>query len=113
MEFSQVMLAWKEESPNLFKRILWSDEAVFHVGGFVNRHNCHWWSAEKPGTSFCLEKIQTRPKLTVWCGFTANRFIGPFILNATMNAERYLNMLETFVWPEVSGWNGINNIIFM
>lgn len=113
MEFSEVMLAWKEESPNLFNNILWSDEAVFHVGGFVNRHNCHWWSAEKPGTSFCIERMQTRPKLTVWCGFTANRFIGPFILHATMNSERYLNMLQTVVWPEVSAWDEVDDIIFM
>lgn len=48
MEFGEIMLAWHEEWPNLFRNILWSDEAVFHVGGFVNRHNCHYWAGEDP-----------------------------------------------------------------
>ncbi|CAF2088788.1 unnamed protein product [Rotaria magnacalcarata] len=42
MEFSEIMLDWKDDWPELFDNILWSDEAVFHVGGFVNRHNCHY-----------------------------------------------------------------------
>lgn len=60
------MLAWKEERPNLFMNILWSDEGVFHVGGFVNRHNSHCWALDKLGVSFCLERLQTLPKVTVW-----------------------------------------------
>ena len=30
------MLDWHEHLPDLFENILWSDEAVFYVGGFVN-----------------------------------------------------------------------------
>ena len=42
MEFGEVMLAWYEDCSNLFKNILWSDEAIFHIDGLVNRHNCHY-----------------------------------------------------------------------
>jgi len=28
--------------------ILWSDEAIFHIGGFVSRQNCHYWAAHDP-----------------------------------------------------------------
>ena len=43
-----VTLAWYKDWSDLFKNILWSDEAVFHIGGFVNRHNCHYWAGEDP-----------------------------------------------------------------
>ena len=41
--------------------------------------------------------------LTVWCGMTATRVIGPYLLHDTMNAERYLQMLKDYVWLIVSG----------
>ena len=28
-------------------------------------------------------------------------------------AERYLHMLDSFVWPALSGWDNIDNSIFM
>jgi len=37
MEYGELMLGW----PKLFENILWSDEAVFHIGGFVNRDTVH------------------------------------------------------------------------
>jgi len=30
-----------------------------------------------------------------------------------MHAERCLHILDTFVWPAVSGWDNIDNLIFM
>jgi hypothetical protein len=43
---------------------LWVVEAVLHVGGFVHRHNCHYWSEKDPGMT--NEKIQSQSKS--WCG---------------------------------------------
>jgi hypothetical protein len=42
MEYGELMLDSHEDWPQLFENILWSDEAVFHIGGFDNRHNCHY-----------------------------------------------------------------------
>ena len=41
MEYEELMLGWQDNLPELFENILCSDEAVFHIGGFVNRHNYH------------------------------------------------------------------------
>jgi hypothetical protein len=57
------MLGWHEDFPQLFENILWSDEAIFHVGGFVNRHNYHYWAAQD--SNMTVEKMQNRPKVTV------------------------------------------------
>jgi hypothetical protein len=111
MEFGENMLAWHEDWPVLFQNILWSDEAVFYVGGFVNRHNCHYWAEEDPVV--IAEKMQGRPKVTVWCGMTSDRIVGPFILRDTMNAERYLAMLQDDIWPVIRAWENIEDLIFM
>ena len=44
---------------------------------------------------------------------TSNRIVGPFILLDTMNAERYLTMLRNEVWPIISAWDNIEDLIFM
>jgi len=44
-----------------------------------------------------VEKMQNRPKVTVWCGMTATRVIGPYLLRDTMNAERCLEKMEDYM----------------
>ena len=108
MKYGELMLGWHEDWPKLFENILWSDEAVFHIGSFVNRHNCRYWAAHDPEVT--VEKMQNRPKVTVWCGMMATRVIDPYLLRDTMNAERYLQMLEDYVWPIVFGWEKSMNL---
>ncbi|PSN47689.1 hypothetical protein C0J52_20366, partial [Blattella germanica] len=67
-------------------------EAVFHIGGLVNRHNCHYWASANPHE--CVEKVQGLPKVTVWCGITSSQVLGSFFLCKTMYGERYLEMLQ-------------------
>jgi len=111
MEYGDLMFGWHEDWPELFENILWSDEAVSHVGGFVSRRNCHYWAAHDPAVT--VEKVQNRPKVTVCCGMTATRVIDPYLLRDTMNAERYLQMLEDYEWPIISGWENIDELVFM
>jgi hypothetical protein len=49
MELAESLLAWIQEVHNLLKHILWSDEAVFHVVGFVN---CHYWASKETNPNF-------------------------------------------------------------
>ena len=59
------------------------------------------------------EKMQNQPKVMVWCGMTSDQVAGSFLLCSTMNAEWYLDMLRDKVWPVVSTWENINNLMFM
>jgi hypothetical protein len=44
MEYGELMLGSHEDLPQPFENILWSDKAIFHVGGFINQHSCHYWA---------------------------------------------------------------------
>ena len=84
--------------------ILMSDEAHFHLDGFVNKQNFRYWSDENP------QQLHERPlhsaKVTVWCAVSNKCVIGPYFfeeggLTVTVNHERYLRMLESFFIPEL------------
>ena len=58
------------------KKIIFSDEAHFDLGGYVNKQNCCIWSTEN---SHAYIAKPTHPKrVTVWCGFWFRGIIGPF-----------------------------------
>ncbi|KAJ8911601.1 hypothetical protein NQ315_015935 [Exocentrus adspersus] len=48
MQFCQQIMNFLDETPQFVNHILFSDEDTFCLNGFVNRHNCHYWSAENP-----------------------------------------------------------------
>ena len=37
-----------ENEPEFHQKIFMSDEAHFHLGGYVNKQNHHIWSSENP-----------------------------------------------------------------
>lgn len=43
LQFCELMLNRHKHDPNLFNKIVWSDEANFKLSGQVNRHNCTYW----------------------------------------------------------------------
>lgn len=82
-----------------------SDEAHFHLNGFVNKQNCRIWSTENPRE---IHQRQLHPrKCTVWCGISSERIYGPYFFEnevgaaITINAVQYRTMLENFLRPAV------------
>jgi hypothetical protein len=84
---------------------LMSDEAHFHLSGYVNKQNCRYWAPNNP------RELHQRPlysaKVTVWCAVSSGGIVGPyFFVNeegraVTVNSERYKVMLETFLQNEL------------
>ena len=65
---------WEEMATvdDLFsKKIIFSDEAHFHLSGFVNKQNCHIWTNDNPRV--VVEKPMHPQRVTVWCGLCAVR----------------------------------------
>ena len=99
LEFAETMLELAERRHDLFSKVVWSDKTVFLIGDFLNRNNSQYWAESSPKK--LLKKLQHRSRLTVLAAITADGNIGPVILRDTMNAERYLEVLENTLIPSL------------
>lgn len=115
-EFCELMMERCNADENFASNIIFSDEATFMLNGTVNRHNCRYWSRISP---HLVEEGHTQypQKVNVWAGIIGGHIIGPFFLEETLNADRYLRLLQNRVIPSVAalfpGENGgIDNRVF-
>lgn len=100
--FCETMLETMVNNENMI--FLMSDEAHFHLNGFVNKQNCRYWCNENP--QMLHESPLHSPKVTVWCAVGEKGIIGPYFfeennITVTVNSERYITMLQTFFFPEL------------
>ena len=93
------------------KKNIYSDEAHFDLGGYVNKQNCRNWGTENPHSY--IEK-PTHPKwFTVW----SRGIIGPFFFeneqgeSITVNGDRYRAMLNEYLFTYIEE-EDIDNIRF-
>ena len=96
-------------------KIIFSDEAYFDFGGYVNKQNCCIWGTESPQAF--IEKPTYPTRVTVWCGLWSRGIIGPFFFEndqgeaVTVNDDRYRAMLNVFLFTKIEE-EDIGNIWF-
>jgi len=98
VNFCQTFFAVNYQNQELVNNLLMSDEAHFHLSGFVNKQNFRYWSAINP------RELHERPlhgsKVTVWCAISSFGIIGPYFFEdereraVTMNGPRYVHVGE-------------------
>ena len=94
-DFCTQMLAMLEED-GFDDRLVFSDEATFHLTGKVNKHNTRIWESKHPHTT--LEHVRDSPKVNVFCAISKKRVCGPFFFEGTIvNSEAYLDMLHNWL----------------
>ncbi|KFM71496.1 hypothetical protein X975_02205, partial [Stegodyphus mimosarum] len=99
MAFAIDMLS-RIDDAELLKRIMFSDEASFHLSGIVNRHNVRIWGSEN--THEYREAQRDFPKVNVWCGLMHDRVIGPlFFYRKDGLINRILRHVGNFVFPQL------------
>jgi hypothetical protein len=62
-EFAVTMLEKLDEDHDFLRKIMFSDEATFHVSGKVNKQNIPMWGSEHPHAT--VEHIRDSPKVNV------------------------------------------------
>jgi len=75
------------------RRIIFTDEAHFHIDGYVNRQNYRIWGTEKPA----IRSNPLHPRnITVLAGICAKGIIGPIFLeqNGSVDEAVYNRMLN-------------------
>ena len=91
--------------------VLMTDEAHFHLSGYVNKQNYGYWAPENPQELHQLPLHSER--FTVRCGIASFGVLGPYFFEhnegavVTVTAEHYMAILCKFCEPELRR-HGIN-----
>ncbi|XP_066996029.2 uncharacterized protein [Anabrus simplex] len=92
---------WIEEDDGFLDRVVFSDEATFHVSGKVNKQNVHIWGATKPHCY--VEHVRDSPKVNVFCAVSNTKVYGPFFFNEqTVTGLTYLDLLTEWLLHQLS-----------
>jgi inhibitor of nuclear factor kappa-B kinase subunit alpha len=77
------------------KLTFFTDEAWFHLSGYINAQNSKYWSNINPRQT--SEVPLHDQKIGVWCAISAARIVGPIFFEETINSERYVSdILQPF-----------------
>jgi hypothetical protein len=103
--------AWLLENPTNIPSIFWSDEAIIHLDGEINRHNCRIWNSVKP--TEVLTTTLHPIKVCVWFGFSAAFSLTPYFFDSSVNSKSYLQMLQEHVRPQLAHKKKLSSVTFM
>jgi hypothetical protein len=74
-------------------QVFLTDEAWFHLSGYVNKQNYRIWRNENPHNY--IVTVLHPQKIGVWCAISRRRIIGPFFFETTINTEAYQKTYPT------------------
>ena len=87
------------------KKIIFSDEAHFDLGGYGKKQYCRIWGTENPHVY--IESTTHPKRVTVWCRFWFRDTIRPFFFEneqveaVAVNGGRYRAMLNEFLFTKI------------
>lgn len=107
--FCEEFLNLVDQDEDIVHNLWMSDEAHFHLSGYVNKQNFRFWSDVNP------RQLHQQPlhsaKVTVWCAMSSSGIIGPYFFEdalgnaVTVTSERYAYMLENFFTPQLAQYD--------
>ena len=91
----------QHKSDNTFsERIVFSDEATFHLSGKVNKQNVRIWGLQNPHAH--IEHVRDSPKVNVFCAISRSSVYGPYFFDGnTVNGQQYLALLQKWLFPRL------------
>jgi hypothetical protein len=76
-----------------------SDEAWFHLQGYINTLNNYYRSSQNPHVT--QEVLLHQVKICVWCAISARTIVEPMFFNEKINCERYVQVILRHFFPEI------------
>lgn len=76
-------------------KTFFSDEAWFHLSGFVNTQNTRIWATTNPH-SLHAKPLHSQ-KIGVWCAVSRRRIVGPLFFESTVDGTVYRELIQQFV----------------
>jgi hypothetical protein len=97
VKLSEWMLAKLDYDESFLDHTFFSDEAHFHLCGYVNQQNYRFWATEKP--DFSIQAPLHSQRITVWAAISRKHVIGPVFLNENVNADVYSEIIRNHLFP--------------
>jgi len=110
MQFAQQLIPMLESGEIAMSEIWYTDEAHFHLHGYVNKQNYGHWGTENP--HLVVAKPLHPQKCTVWCAISAGGIVGPFFIQTTVTAADYIDILREKFIPFAQGVDMVQNCWF-
>jgi len=85
-------------------QVCFTDEAWFHLSGYVNTQNYRKWITENPHNY--TETPLHPQKIGMWCAISRRRIIGTLFFETSINAEAYEELIQQFI--VLRKWTNVN-----
>jgi hypothetical protein len=87
-----------ENNESILEKLIFTDEAWFHLSGYLNSQNTRIWSTENPHE---IIEVPLHPqKIGVWAAVTQRRIIGPIFFEGILTIFKlhiYITLSITFL----------------
>jgi hypothetical protein len=88
------------DGDDFLRRLVFSDEATFHLSDKVNGHKVRIWGTENPHAT--VQHERDSPKVNVFSTVSSRKVYGPFFfLQKTVTGISYLDMLQFWLFPQL------------
>lgn len=85
------------------EKIIIGDEAAFQMNANVSNRYVHSYAEKGHPPDYSYDRSNSREKLTVWAALCGNGdLLGPYFLNGNVNGQRYLDMINQNVLPDMN-----------
>ena len=111
VKFAEGIARKIEENPCFLNLVFFSDEAIFHLEGGVNRQNSTHWSMSNP--NWLVQQSLNSPKVMVWAAVGGPGVIGPFFFDGNVDNDSYLKLLEEDFYPAFSSYTNQSDLLLM
>ena len=99
-DFCDMLLEDLEDDTSL-PRLIFSDEAMFHLNSKVSHHNVYIWGLENPHE--IVQHECDSPKINVFSVVSVRKIYGPFFFEGnTVTGNPYFEMLQDWLFPQLN-----------
>ena len=109
-DFANVIIEMMESGQLDPRQIWFSDEAHFHLRGYVNKQNWRHWGSENP--HLAVPSPLHPQRVTVWCALSSTNIIGPIFIEGNVTAEKYKQLLNDQFLPKIKSLHRIRQFWF-
>jgi len=106
-----VIINWIDNNEIDMSTVWFSDEAHFHLDGYVNKQNWRIWGSENP--HYSIEKSLHPLRVTVWCALSSAGIIGAIFIDGTVTSSQYIEVLKDNFIPAIQSYPGFDQMWIM